>query len=89
MKHKKDYTALALDVAAKTAAVANHLAEDGEEPLSDDEGRVFAARAIKRNTPRLIADALRVDEEDVRTALVEIAEAEEAADADEPVADAS
>jgi hypothetical protein len=91
MKHKKDYTALALDIAAKTAAVANHLADDGEEPLSDDEGRVFAARALKKATPSLIASALRVDEEDVRTALTEIAAADADADADdaEPVADAS
>lgn len=84
MKHKKDYTALALTLAADTAAVANRLAEDGEEPLSDDEGRVFVARSLKRNRVRLIAEALRADEDEVRDALTAL-DAEKAAEAAEEV----
>ena len=88
MKHKSGYTDYTLSIAADTAAVANRLAEDGEEPLSETEGRVFTARGLRKQRVAVIASALRVDEEEVRKALAEIAE-EAAAEATEAVADAS
>ena len=91
MKHKKQYAEFAFSMAADTAAVANRLAEDGEEPLSDDEGRVFLARSLKRNRVRLIAEALRADEDEVREALtaLDAEKAAEAASETEPDAKAS
>ena len=86
MKHKSGYNAFALLIAADTAEVANRMAEDGEEPLSDTEGRVFAARGLRKQKAAVIASALRVDEDDVRKVLAEMAD-DAAAEAAEEAAE--
>ena len=91
--HKKALTSQAHTLVDDATKVANHLGEDGEEPIGDAISRPLVSRALKQLRCQIIARAVGCDADDVKTALAELAADAVAAaaedDDEDAVADAS